>query len=53
MTPLLYAASAHYEVAKVIIEASKQQRIEKKVIQATNKVCMLKKLLILSALFIG
>ena len=46
MTPLLYAASAsaHYKVAEVIIEASKRQRIEREVIQATDKVCMLKKI---------
>ena len=43
MTPLLYAASAGDEVAKIIIEASTQQGIERKVIQATDKVCMLKK----------
>ena len=42
MTPLLYAASAGDEVAKIIIEASTQQGIERKVIQATDKVCMLK-----------
>uniref|UniRef100_A0A1X7USM4 Uncharacterized protein n=1 Tax=Amphimedon queenslandica TaxID=400682 RepID=A0A1X7USM4_AMPQE len=38
MTPLLYAVSKKYtEIAKVIIKASKQQAIEKNILQATNK----------------